>query len=396
MGGCAADCLLKVGIAVNRQCILGKALCRTGGCLNLVCRRTDQVQLLDMGNNFRSEHVIRDMLIVSAGDQNHLFLKCAQTRNGSGRAGCNRIIIIAHAVLDAYQLNAVLYAAEILCNRTDILKGGIGAGQADGRKIVCHIVLARDLDISLIHNLGAFTVFDEPHLAVLEIGAAFHRSAHGEAVQLYALIRLKRLGNFIICIEHQDVACELLAEYIGFCLNILCHVCMLIQMIRRDVSNNCGIRSALHLHQLERGQLDNRIMLRAHLRNIRQQRMTDIAAEMAGIAGVLQDLIHQRCRRGLAVRTGNRNDRARADAEEHLHLAGDDAAVCRRLFQSRIGRKQSRRAENIVTGQIFEIILSNVECNAQLAETGIQLAELVSGLLVVYCDICTRFQQQAD
>ena len=204
-----------------------------------------------MRADLRTEHVIRDVLVVAARDQDQLFGERAQTGNCSRRTGRDRIVVEADAVLDAHQLDAVLHAAEVVCDLDRILERNQTVGHADRRHIVRHVVCARDLDLVGAHNRAVLFVFGVPDDAVLQIDAVGNRTAHGELHQLDALLRDKGFRYLVIRIEHELAARLLVIENLCLCLNVFRHILVDIQMVRRDVGDQRSRRTAGHAHELE-------------------------------------------------------------------------------------------------------------------------------------------------
>ena len=73
---------------------------------DLIRCRAAEDQQLDMRANFRPERIERNMLIVTAGNQNDPAVEAVQPRDGARGAAGNGIVVIAHAVQLAHQLDA--------------------------------------------------------------------------------------------------------------------------------------------------------------------------------------------------------------------------------------------------------------------------------------------------
>ena len=85
-------------------------------------------------------------------------------------------------------------------------------------------------------------------------------------------------------IENKAVMLVLICKYRAFCINIVLIILVLIEMVRRYVSNNGNIRLAHHAVQLKRAELKNGNIGFVHVVNIAKQRPAYIAAEVYSVA----------------------------------------------------------------------------------------------------------------
>ena len=83
--------------------------------------------------------------------------------------------------------------------------------------------------------------------------------------------------------------------------DVLVHILVHIQMVRRKVRHHRDVRRALHIKQLERRELDDREVFRLHLLRVAQQRVADVAAEIHGFPRRAQHFGDNARRGGLAV-----------------------------------------------------------------------------------------------
>ena len=82
------------------------------------------------------------MLIVSPRNQNDLLRKALQSRYGSGRAGCDRVIVITDAVQLSHQFNAMLHAAESFGKGTDRFDIHQPFHRSNGSHVIFYIVVS--------------------------------------------------------------------------------------------------------------------------------------------------------------------------------------------------------------------------------------------------------------
>ena len=354
--------------------------------------RAGQDERLDMRADRLAQHVVGDVLVISARDQDDLLLEGFQTGNGARRAGGDRIVVVLDAVEFADKLDAVLHAAERRGDRADVVIRRIALHHGRGHHHVVDVVRARDADVSGGHELTPRAVLCDIDDAILEKHAVgqFLRLAGAEQVAC----GVQRARDLVVQIEHQTVALLLAAVDRGLGLHIFVKVLVVVQMVGRQVGDRRHMGRMLHAHQLEGGQLDDGQILGLHLAHAGQQRRADVAAQMHGIARVLEDLADERGRGGLAVRAGDADDRAGADREKQLHLAGDLRAVLLRLFQK--ARMHAGRAEDHVLVERIQIMLTQHEVDAQRCQRGIAVAQFGGILFVMYGDPDAGRAQHAD
>ena len=97
-----------------------------------------------MLHDLRTQLVIGDMLVVPPGDQDDLLRERTQPRDGAAGAGCDGVVIVAHAVQLPHQLDAVLHPAEGAGEVPDHLVGHQVLHHGNGRHVVLQIVQARN------------------------------------------------------------------------------------------------------------------------------------------------------------------------------------------------------------------------------------------------------------
>ena len=147
--------------------------------------------------------------------------------------------------------------------------------------------------------------------------------------------------------------------------DVLVHILVHIQMVRRKVRHHRDVRRALHIKQLERRELYDREVLRLHLLRVAQQRVADVAARytvfpaarsisaMMLVVVVLPSLpvtpmiVHGQTSKKISI----------SDVT--------NAAARFRLEQRRNVRPHARRAENDVRAQIIEVAFAKLQVRAQ-------------------------------
>ena len=159
---------------------------------------------------------------------------------------------------------------------------------------------------------------------------------------------------------------------------------MVIQVVGRDVGHHRHLGAGAHTDQLEAGQFDHRHRVRRNLRQLGQQRRTDIAAQEHLASGGFKHFGDQRGRGGLAVRAGHRHDLAGAKLKKQLHLAGHSRACLQRRLQFGLIILVARRAHNdILPGKAVGVMLAQTQADVQAAQGFGVLAEVLHGFFLV-------------
>jgi len=290
-----------------------------------------------MGADFRPKHVVGDVLVVAAGDQDYLFREAAQTRNGAAGAGGDGIVVEPHAVLHPHQLNAMLHAAEGLCDMTDGLVGHQSLHYGDGGHIILYVVDAGNENVLDGKNFSPVpadnAVFDA------DIGHALAGEEPGGAVAP------EGGGDVIVGVQHQKAVLALITENVLLGIHILLHVLVDVQMVGRQVGDHCPLGTALHVHELEGAKLHYGEIRFLHLPGKGEQGRADVAPQPDGFPLRLQHFRNQGGGGRLSVGAGDADDPAGADFEECFHLGGHLRAPAAQGFDGGIVGVHSRGAE---------------------------------------------------
>ena len=359
---------------------------------NLGCSSAGEQQQLYMVADRLAEHVIRDMLVVAACNENDLLLEGIQSCDGSRRTGGDGVVVILHAVLLAHELDAMLNAAERGRHGADVIVRGVALHDSRRHHHVVHVVRARNADIGCGHQLTAHAAVRDVDNVVLEEHAVGQLLRFAGAEQVAG--RLERARHLVVEIENELVVFALIAVNGSLGLHILVKILVVVQMIGRQIGDRRNVRRVLHAHQLERGQLHDCKVVLCHRVHAGEQGRADIAAEMHGIARVLQNLTDERGGRGLAVRAGDADDRTRADREEKLHLAGDLRAVCARLLKKT--RVNARGTEDNVLIERIKVMRAENEVYAEGSEGSIAVAKLGGFFFVMHGNAHACSAQHTD
>ena len=327
------------------------------------------------------------MLVIAAGNQNHLFRKTAQTGNGPAWRGGNGVVVEPNAILFPHQLNPVLHTAEIPGNLPDGVVCGQALHQCDGRQIVFNVMGAGNQDFSAFQQLFSPAIDDAVFLpdtvGSLPAGEKTCFSVAPESG-----------SNGIVRVENQHTVRALESEDILFGIHILLHILVNIQMVGSQIGDERPLGTALHIHQLERAELHNGKILLFHLAAQRKQGRSDIAAQPDGFPGSLQHLRYQRGCGGFPVGTGDRNQGAGAYLKKHLHLGGHFCPPIPQGLNGRIARMHTGRAEQHIRFHPIQVAIPQAQFGAQLFQLQDLRVQLLPGGTVAARHPAAEFQQQ--
>ena len=335
-----------------------------------------------MRHQIGPEHIVRDMLIVAAGDQNDLLLEGAQPRNGTGGAGTNGIIVVFDAVQLPYQFNTVLHAAEALGKFPDDFIRHQTVHRTDGGHIVFDIMDTGQENIPDGQDRTTVTVLLDADRVVLNDHALIHGILAGEQGHMAGCLGGKGVSNLIVAVQHHLVPRVLVQENILLGGHIFLHALVNVQMVGCDVGDHSDLRAGGHTHKLERGQFQHRHIFRLHVKRLCQQRMADIAAQMDGIARLFHQLGDDGRGRSLAVAAGHCDLLAGADIKKHFHLAGHFRPPSNRRFKGRHIRTDTRRAEDQVGVDAVHVALAQMQFDPQRFQLFSGLTQSLPGIFV--------------
>ena len=132
------------------------------------------------------------------------------------------------------------------------------------------------------------------------------------------------------------------------------------------------------------------------VRRVAQQRVADVAPQVNGAPGGLQQLCDDGGGRRLAVGAGDGDLGTGADLKKDLHLAGEPAPALHRRRQLRHVGPQAGGAEDDVLRQVFQVVLPQLEAAAVLLQFAAQGPQGLPGFLVTGGDLDAAVQQQPD
>ena len=99
-----------------------------------------QHQGLDVRHDLRPQGLEGNVLVIAAGNQNHLLGKAPQARRGAGGRGGDGVVVEPDSVLDPDQLDPVLHAPEGPGHRPDVLVGDPVPHRQDGGHVVFDVM----------------------------------------------------------------------------------------------------------------------------------------------------------------------------------------------------------------------------------------------------------------
>ena len=365
------------------------------GVIDLGSRCTGEDQGLDAGHDLRSERFKWNVLIVAAGNQNDLLREGAQSRDRAGGRGSDRIVIIAHAVLDPDELDPVLDPAEAAGNGTDALIRDLAADGQDGSHVVFHVMQPGKQDVGLIHQpLRGLAL--SPDRPVAEEDAALRLALPGELQHPALCLGNEGMRDLVVHVEDQRIVRCLVQIEVLLCGHVFRHILVDVQMVRGQIRDHRHVRTVGEVHELERRELQHDLVRRLHLVRLVQKGRADVAAQPDAVTFFFVEFRNQRGGRRLAVGAGDGCDPAGADREEGLHLGGDDGSGLAQGLDLRGVRVKTRRAEYDVARKTVQIVRPQVELRAAAFEVQDLVVQLIPGRLVAAGDVNAVVQQQTD
>ncbi len=93
----------------------------------------------------------------------------------------------------------------------------------------------------------------------LKPGAGFYAALIGKIPG--GAVALKFFCNGIVRIDNQNIPIPLIAKQVSFGIGILLHILVDIQMVGCQIGNHRNVGALVHIHQLERAQLHNGVVV---------------------------------------------------------------------------------------------------------------------------------------
>ena len=189
-----------------------------------------------------------------------------------------------------HDLESVLHPAKLPRDlRADFIRDK-SFRRGKGCEIVKYVVLAGNADFGFWQ--------DGPFLCPAYTGedAVFKISALGDRLPVRKMADMCSRKAFIIgrvrivCVQDQAAAFRLVNEDLPFGVDIVLKVLMLVEMVGGQIRDHRDIRAAVHAVELEGAELQHHNVVRAHVRDLTQERIADVAAQVYTITGRLEQL----------------------------------------------------------------------------------------------------------
>ena len=324
------------------------------------------------------------VFIISPGNDNELLVKAFQPGNGAGGAGGNGIVVPAHPIQFPHKFNAVFHPGEGVRHLADHLRGNQPPHRRYGRQHIFHIVQPRYLYLTYRKERGIpLAVGVVQRTRFIQPGAALHRVPPAEPPAVAPYFRCKTGGCGAVGIQHRGGKGPLVQKNIFLGGNVLLHCSVDIQMVRGHIGHYRNFRALPHGKQLERGKLHHRHIVRLYRFQLREQRPTDIAAQMHRFAALPQHLGNQAGRRGFAVAACHPYDGAGAALHKEFQFAGDSTARFHQFLQPRVVKIHPRRAENHIALQFLQVVLPGDKFYPHGGQLRSGFTQLLRALLIV-------------
>ena len=152
-------------------------------------------------------------------------------------------------------------------------------------------------------------------------------------------------------------------------------------MVRRDVEQDGDVGTKLvHVVQLERTELDDIIFVRI-LCHLQRQAPSDVTSQSHVVARILEDVVDEACRGGLAVASRDADHLAVGVAARKLYLADDGRSLLDEALYHRDAVGDARALDDLVCREHLLLrVVALLPCDAVVVE---QLLVLVLHLRCV-------------
>ena len=234
--------------------------------------------------------------------------------------------------------------------------------------VVFHVVHAGQQDLGLGDDALDLVIVAAVDHAVAAEHAVGERLLAAE-IQHAALRLLAEAGGVgVVAVHYQHVVGGLVSEDLALGVDVVVKVRVLVEVVRRDVGDDGDVGAYVDAVQLEARELQHGDVVRLEVRYLAQQRLADVAAEVHAPASGLEQLGNDGRGGGLAVGARDAYRAAGAEAEEDLHLAGDDRAARLCLDEGGVRGQQARGAEDVIKAiEVVEVAGSEPELGAACA-----------------------------
>ena len=189
-----------------------------------------------------------------------------------------------------------------------------------GGQVVEKIMLPGELDLVGTHDLLLLCAVNAQDQAVFADHTPVNPVFVGE-------IAHRRVGKMcvigcvlVIEVQNQLIILVLMLKLRPLCVDIILIVLVLIQVVGGNIGDHRHIGLAVHAVELEGAELQHGNIVRHGLRDLTQQRVADISAQMHPVPGGFQQFRDDGGGRGLSVAARHRNGLAGTEGKEHLHL----------------------------------------------------------------------------
>ena len=159
-------------------------------------------------------------------------------------------------------------------------------GHGKGCQIVEHVMFAGNADLGFRQNGPLLSPADSCQNAFPEIRAL------GDSLPV-GKVRDARFGKALVIgrvrvvrVQDQAAVFGLIDQDFPLCVDIILKILMLIQVVRREIRDHRDIRAAVHTVKLEGAELEDDDIIGPHVRDLAQERIADVAAEVHAITGL--------------------------------------------------------------------------------------------------------------
>ena len=288
----------------------------------------------------------------------------------------------------------MFYPAEGGSHLTHGLYGHTPPNRSNRRQQVLHIVQAAQFHVLARHHrrYGSLLSIAEHVILCPQEGAIVGFMQTGKPYLLAFAVALHPTADFVLIAQHSAARRFLPQQDVPLGVDVLLHILVMIQMVGRHIGNHRHLGAAAHADQLEAGQFHHRHRIRRYIRQLGQQRSTDIPPQENLPTSSFHHFGNQCGGGSFPVGTGHGNDLTGAELKEQFHLAGDHGAGLQRCLKFRFVVLVARRTHNdILPGKTIGIMFAQAQRHMKTAKRIGVVTKLLQALfLVTECNLSSQ------
>ena len=362
---------------------------------NLRRGRADRVDALHSLAQQVVQYRVVAALVLAAENQVEVCRERFQRLDGRVHVGGLGVVVVVDAADGRHKFQAMFDRLEIAHRLANFLgcashQSACAHGGQNILEIVCAFqrYLGNLHDLALRHSLFAPSVREndvaitKDDVAVTHPRALLNFFLPAEPEHLSARPGSHRYAGGIVGIENRKVASLLVFEDAGFRVHINVKRPVAVEVVRRDVQHDRDFGTeSLNRLQLKTGNLEHNDGFRLGALRQRNRRRANVATDECWETCGRHDFSQERGGRGLAIRSGNRDDRPGQESRRKFDLANHRLAQSARLHQGRrVDRDARAHHDQILFTKRAVPVASGFDRNAVIEQSRNLIAQFIAAL----------------